>query len=257
MDITSRPVLVLVAHGSEHRPLATAFLMDLAQALRQTDAMSEVIPLVMRGQPSVSRFAELLQRVPADTPIVIVPIFMGRGHYTDHLVPQALGLSQLVPSRHLIRYTPPLGCHPRMPRYLAALARSHVQRADLVPDRTTLLLVAHGSSRPSGAGDTTKTLAEAVGLTGIFAAVEIGYLEQSPTAESWRERFPEGDLAVLPLLMAKGLHGNDDIPRIFEFNQPGAVRRTEGGRTVILIPGLDLTPDLVQMVLELTDPFAP
>ena len=257
MDIVPRPVLVLVAHGSEHRPLATAFLMDLAQALRQTNTLSEVMPLVMRGQPSVSRFAELLQRVPPDTPIIIVPIFMGRGHYTDHLVPQALGLPRLDPARHLIRYTPPLGCHPDMPQYLADLALSHVQRADLAPDRTTLLLVAHGSSRPSGAGDTTQALAEAIGLTGIFAAVGIGYLEQSPTAESWRERFPGQDLAILPLLMAKGLHGNDDIPRIFEFSQSGGTRRTDDGQAITLIPGLDLTPNLVQMVLELTDSFAP
>ena len=240
-------VLVLVAHGSENRPMAAKFLLDLADAIRKQDAVSAVVPLFMYGLPSITEF----EHIPATSArVVVVPVFMGRGHYTETLVPKALHLD-----RHPdVVFTAPLGCHPQMPDHIAAQALNAVQHAGLSPETTSLMLVAHGSSRSKAAKESTVWQAQAIGRNNLFARVEVGFLEQTPHAEGWRDMFPQGDLVIVPLLLAKGLHGNEDIPALFGFGPDGGVMQDRNGRTVILMPGLGVEPELVRLVLDLAAP---
>jgi sirohydrochlorin cobaltochelatase len=239
------PVLVLVAHGSEKRPQSTDFLHDLARDLREQGAVSSVTALFMGGQPSVTAFP-LIVGAAEDAPVGVVPVFMGRGYYTDELVPAALRL-QRCPAN--VIYADPVGCHPAMPDLIAAKARSVAKVAGLEPGGVNLMLVAHGSSRPGGSGDTPKAMAQAIASSNVFAAVETAFLEQDPRAETWRTIFPEGDVVVVPLVLSQGLHGTQDIPAAFGFGPEGGARR-DGGRTVALASGLGLAPELSHMVME-------
>lgn len=239
------PVLVLVAHGSEKRPQSTDFLHDLARDLREQGAVSSVTALFMRGQPSVTAFP-LIVGAAEDAPVVVVPVFMGRGYYTDELVPAALRL-QRCPAN--VIYADPVGCHPAMPDLIAAKARSVAKVAGLEPGGVNLMLVAHGSSRPGGSGDTPKAMAQAIAAGGEFAAVEASFLEQEPKAGEWRRIFPQGDVVVIPLVLSQGLHGTRDIPAAFGFGPEGGVRQ-DGGRIIALATGLGGEPELGRMVVE-------
>lgn len=239
------PVLVLVAHGSEKRPQSTDFLHDLTRTLSEQGAVSSVTALFMRGQPSVSAFP-LIVGAAEDAPVVVVPVFMGRGYYTDELVPAALRLKQCPAN---VIYAGPVGCHPGMPGLIAAKARSVARAAGVACGQAGLMLVAHGSSRPGGSGDTPRAMAQAIAAMGEFAAVEACFLEQEPKAGDWRRIFPAGDVVVIPLVLSQGLHGTRDIPAAFGFGPEGGVRR-DGGRTVALATGLGGEPDLSRMVVE-------
>lgn len=242
------PVLVLVAHGSEKRPQSVDFLHALANELRGQGTFSAVEALFMRGQPSVSGFGAIVTAAGPTTPVVVVPVFMGRGYYTDELVPQALGLSGIA---HPVVYADPVGCHAQMPHLIATKAQAVARAAGLEPKRSGLMLVAHGSSRPGGSGDTPKAMAQAIAAQGGFARVETSFLEQDPRAAEWRTIFPTEDVVVIPLVLAQGLHGTRDIPAAFGFGPEGGVCRDESGRTIVLASGLGLEPDLSRMVREM------
>lgn len=239
------PVLILVAHGSERRPQSVDFLHALAQDLRTLGAVSSVTALFMRGQPSVASFPAIVAAAQG-APVVVVPVFMGRGYYTDVLVPDALGLDECGAD---VIYADPVGCHPGMPTLIANKACAVARDAGMDPARTQVMLVAHGSSRPGGSGDTPKAMAQAIAATKVFAAVETGFLEQDPRAEDWRRIFPQGDVVVIPLVLSQGLHGTQDIPAAFGFGPEGGARR-DGGRSVALASGLGLEPELSRMVME-------
>ena len=242
MNPSPLPILVLVAHGSQHRPQAVTFLHDLAQAIADRRCFHSVVPLVMRGQPAIGGFADVVAQTSPGTDIIVVPLFMARGHYTDRLVPKALGLCK----GDGIRYTPPLGCHPRMAQYLQNMATG---LCPTPPGATRLLLVAHGSTRPHLAGNTAQDLADAMNRTARFAHVDVVYLEQPPLAKDWGRLAPSGHVLVLPLLLANGIHRSRDIPDLFHNDDPQ--------RHVTVLPGIDVTPDLIDMVLDLAAPHAP
>lgn len=248
MESRNAPVLVLVAHGSEKRPQSVDFLRALADDLRGQGRFSVVEALFMRGQPSVSVFGAIVAAAGPTTPVVVAPVFMGRGYYTDELVPQALGLAKI---SHPVVYADPVGCHPQMPHLIAAKAQSVARAAGLDPKHSGLMLVAHGSSRPGGSGDTPKAMAHAIAAQGGFARVETSFLEQAPRAADWRETFPTEDVVVIPLVLAQGLHGTRDIPAAFDFGPEGGARRDEAGRMIVLASGLGLEPDLCRMVVEM------
>lgn len=238
-----RPALILVAHGAPNFPQSAQLLFDLARAVEQRGLFAEVKAVFMKGEPQAARAVSLV----AARPIVVVPMFMGRGYYTDVLVPKALG----VDADTSILYTPPVGTHPAMPlllmKHVLKTAISHT----LIPASTLLYLVAHGSSRPGGSGDTAYAIAQTLRRITPFKRVELGFIEQEPKAEFWRDKLPESDVIILPLLAATGAHASLDMPRIFGFGAGDPLLRSENGRRVVLAESIGGEPDLVDLVVEL------
>ncbi|MEW5727798.1 MAG: CbiX/SirB N-terminal domain-containing protein [Pseudomonadota bacterium] len=236
--------LILVGHGSARLPDSAAPILALADRLRQRGPWSEVEAAFMKQQPGLDG---ALGRVSAAT-VVVVPVFAGKGYYTDTLIPRTMGLDGAVTRRdgRTILYTPPAGTHPRIPALLAARAEA-VARADgLAPGDCSLLVVAHGSSRPGGAGDTPRAITAAIAGLGHFAEVALCFLEQEPFAADWKRLVTGREMVVLPLLVAQGTHASEDIPPLFT---PQAAAPTRAR----LASGLGAEPELVEIVAEMAE----
>ena len=119
--------LILVGHGSARLPDSAAPILALADQLRRRGPWREVEAVFMKQSPGLDG---ALGRVSAAT-VVVVPVFAGKGYYTDQLIPHAMGLDGPVTRRdgRTILYTPPAGTHPRIPALLTARAEA-VARAD-------------------------------------------------------------------------------------------------------------------------------
>ncbi len=243
--------LILVGHGSSRHPDSAAPILALADHLRQSGKWSEVVAVFMKQVP---RLAQALDLVRARR-VVVIPVFAGKGYYTDTLIPQAMGLDGRVTHRdgRVIHYTAPAGGHPRIPGLMACRADGVGRENGWMPQDTSLLLIAHGSSRPGGAGDTPRAIAAAIAEQNYFAEVVLTFLEQAPFAQDWQTLVKGDKVVALPLLVAQGMHASQDIPPLFGLvsGQTGPVEI--GGRIVRLATGLGAEPELVDIIAEMAE----
>lgn len=248
--MTAPPAIILVGHGSSRHPDSARPILALAQDLRTRGPWTEITAVFMKQEP---RLDGALARVSAGR-VTIVPVFAGKGYYTDVLIPRAMGLAGPVTHRdgRILHLTAPVGCDPRIPGLMACRADGVVRSAGLDPARASLLLIAHGSSRPGGAGDTPKAIAAAIAAMNHFAEVRLVFLEQAPFARDWPGMVQAGgDVIALPLLVAQGLHASQDIPPLFGL-KPGATGPTWcHDRRIWLASGLGAEPALVDIVAGL------
>ncbi|MGE5516302.1 MAG: CbiX/SirB N-terminal domain-containing protein [Bacteroidota bacterium] len=244
--------IILIGHGSARHPDSARPIHALAEALRARGPWSQVAAVFMKQEP---RLADALALVTAPR-VVIVPVFAGKGYYTDTLIPREMGLDGAVTRRdgRVLHYTQPAGCDPRIPGLMACRADGVARSAGVDPTTAGLLLIAHGSGRPGGAGETPKAIAAAIAAMNHFAEVTLTFLEQEPFARDWPALVrPGGELVVLPLLVAQGTHASQDIPPLFNLTagQTGPV--DIAGRRVRMATGLGAEPELVDIVATMVE----
>lgn len=243
--------VMLIGHGSARHPDSAAPMRALAAELSRKGPWPETHAAFMRQAPHPS---EMLESLTASI-VVVVPVFTGKGHYTDRLVPAEMGLDGPITRRdgRVILYTAPVGCHPLIPGLMACRADGIVRDEGCDPRSASLVLVAHGSAKPGGSGETSKAIAAKIAAANYFAEVALLFLEQEPFAAHWPDLVSGKDLVVLPLLVAQGLHASQDIPPLFGF-VPGQTGSTEHqGRRIRLAAGLGAEPELVDIIVELVE----
>ena len=245
----SASALVLVGHGSGNYPDAANPILALAESIRKRRLFAEVAAVFMKQEPPLS---SALSLVKART-VYVVPVFAGRGYYTGTLIPREIGLSGPVTERdgRRVIYTEPAGTHPRLPGLLACRADGVAQGCGWAAKDTSLLLIAHGSARPGGAGETPRAIASALGTMNHFAEVALAFLEQEPFARHWPDMVLGKQVVALPLLVAQGMHAGRDIPPLFGLAQGESGPVTSHGRRVALATGLGAEPDLEEIILDL------
>lgn len=244
--------LILIGHGSARHPDSAKPIHALAEALKARGRWAQVAAVFMKQEPRLDRALDLVTA----RRVVIVPVFAGKGYYTDTLIPREMGLDGAVTRRdgRALLYTPPAGCDQRIPGLMACRADGVVRSAGIDPTTAGLLLIAHGSGRPGGAGETPKAIAAAIAAMNHFAEVTLAFLEQEPFARDWQSMVrPGGELVVLPLLVAQGTHASQDIPPLFNLTagQTGPV--DIAGRRVRMATGLGAEPELVDIVAAMVE----
>ena len=241
--------LVLVGHGSTRHPDGAVPVLALAEDIRRRDLFAQVVAVFMKQEPSLAAAERL---VDAAT-VVVVPVFAGKGYYTDTLIPREMGLTGPKTRRdgRCLLYTPAAGTHPRIPGLLACRAEGVAKAAGMAVADSALLLIAHGSSRPGGAGDTPRAIAAAMATMNRFAEVALVFLEQEPLAVSWAAMVSRRDVVALPLLVAQGMHASQDIPPLFGLTAGEAGPVDSAGHRVVLATGIGADPDLVEVILEM------
>lgn len=243
--------IVLVGHGSARHPESAAPILALAEALRQRGPWAEVAAVFMKQSPRLEQGLDLVHA----KQVVVIPVFAGKGYYTDSLIPQGMGLDGALTLREgrRIIYTAPAGGHPRIPGLMACRADGVARECGWRPQDTSLLLIAHGSSRPGGAGDTPRAIAAAIAHHQHFAEVELTFLEQAPFAETWEEVVHGPRVVALPLLVAQGMHASQDIPPLFGLSSGQTGPVAINGRVVRLATGLGAEPELVDIIAEMAE----
>lgn len=247
--------LVLVGHGSARHPDGAGPVLALAESIRKRGIFAEVAAVFLKQDPPLAA-AETLVKAPT---VFIVPVFAGKGHYTGTLIPREIGLTgkETIRDGRRFVYTEPAGTHPRIPGLLACRADGVARSRGWNPAEASLLLIAHGSARPGGAGETPKAIAAAIEAMGNFAEVTLAFLEQEPFAGQWRERVRGKRIVALPLLVAQGMHASRDIPPLFGMSGTGTGPVTCDGRQVVLGTGLGAEPELEEIILDLVRGAAP
>lgn len=241
--------LVLVGHGSTRHPDGAAPVLALADDIRRRGLFAEVTAVFMKQSPTLAE-AEAMVR---SATVFVVPVFAGKGYYTDTLIPREMRLGGPVTERDGRRflYTPPAGTHPMIPGIMACRAEGVAAAVGMTVADSSLLLIAHGSSRPGGAGETPRAIAAAIVAMQRFAEVELVFLEQAPLAETWAARVSRRDVVALPLLVAQGMHASRDIPPLFGLGEGKRGPVEAQGHRVVLAAGLGAEPDLVAVILDM------
>lgn len=250
--MTDDTAILLVGHGSARHPESAKPIHGLAEALKARGPWPQVQAVFMKQEPRLDRALDLVDA----RRVAIVPVFAGKGHYTDTLIPREMGLDGPVTRRdgRVLVYTPPAGCDPRIPGLMACRADGVVRSAGIDPTTAGLLLIAHGSGRPGGAGETPKAIAAAIAAMNHFAQVTLTFLEQEPFARDWQGLVrPGGELVVLPLLVAQGTHASQDIPPLFNLTAGQTGPADIAGRRVRMATGLGAEPELVEIVATMVE----
>lgn len=246
------PGLLLVGHGSSRNPNARRPTERLAAQLAARGGWSRVGVAFWKEAPSLREaLAEF-----DDDDVVVVPNFAAEGIFTRQKIPAEL---EAIGHPGKVALTKPVGAHPRMEDIIRRRAAEAVRRAGADPTDTALLLVGHGSGKPGGASATAYALAERLSKGCACRTVAACFIEEEPLVEHWDALTDAATVVVLPLLIADGMHGSEDLPPLFGLTAadvvetvppllgPMAVR----DRTVWYWRGIGSDPDVLGIIEEM------
>ena len=257
--------LLLVGHGSRLNKASSRAARLVADDLKRRALFAEVRAAFLRDEPPL---LSALQGI--DTPVVhVVPYFACHGHMTAQVIPAELGLEGPVTDRmgaegdsqHVV-VCGPVGDHPRVPAIVAGRVRQVMADHRLVPERTRVVIVGHGTERDTESERRTQEIARALSVHGVEASAEAAFIEQEPLIDRWAERSPATDAIVVPYFMSLGYHVADDIPARLGLNpdDPGLARLGRewpaagpyevSGRRLWYTRAVGYEPEMADLVVE-------
>jgi sirohydrochlorin cobaltochelatase len=242
-----RRTLVVVGHGSPSRPEGTRSVEALAENLRARRLFADVRAAFLKVPPYLTEvFGDL-----DDRGTYLVPHLAADGVVGEALRGALMERTNIV----LCRAT---GTHPDVTRIamqrLAELCSTQV----LDPKRLGILVAGHGTARNPESAERAHAFAEALIAARAGIAAVAAFIEQSPSIGEWDRLLAADEIAVVPLLMAEGRHGADDVARLLgvasgafdvsvegPFAGPFAAR----GRKVWLLRPLGVDPAFADIAL--------
>jgi sirohydrochlorin cobaltochelatase len=200
--------LVLVGHGSTLNPDSSAPTFQHADEIVRRGLFAEVYCSFWKEEPSLR---EVLHMVEGDD-IYVVPNFISEGYFTETVIPRELELVGPITHRSgkIIKYCEPVGNDPRMVDLL--LHRAREAAANVPLEKTSLLIVGHGTSLNEKSAEAAESQARAIRGKGLYAEVLQAYMEEAPFVADWRKNTSQPNVVVVPFFIADGLHSYQDIP---------------------------------------------
>jgi sirohydrochlorin cobaltochelatase len=196
-----RCALLLAAHGERRAGATNAGLRRLAQDLAAAGVAGEVAVGFLNGAPSIVE-AMAAFHLPE---VIVYPMFLAEGFFAGTRLPAAVGAAAGTRRVHIL---PPLGLDPALADLVAGKAAAAARDRGVAAEATTLVLLAHGSSRDAASREATMDLAARLGG---FAAVRIALLEEPPSLAEVLDGIA-GPAVVVGLFAGEGLHGGEDLP---------------------------------------------
>jgi uroporphyrin-III C-methyltransferase len=249
--------LVLAAHGSRRDPAANALVRRLAESLRGRRLFDEVAVAFHQGEPG---FDTVLDELVADE-VTVVPFLTSAGHYSEVVLPEALGRNRRFAEVRL-RQTPPVGTHagvaPLVARRVTELLRE--QRAER--DTVALVLVGHGTARHPQSRAATEHLADTLRRRRVAGEVVAAFIDDEPPVDAVVARLQQQTVLVVPFLIGGGAHVLEDIPKLVGLAEGSDPRRgSVAGQLFLIDDAVGTYAGMEEIVVDLarrhTPPPAP
>jgi sirohydrochlorin ferrochelatase len=201
--------VLLAAHGERHERCANEDIARLAAALRARNLVADVAFGFIKGTPTI---AEAIRRLVARY-VIVYPLFLSNGYFTRVRLPQLLDEAMVHDKDRIIRVLPPLGLDPSLPGVVIERLVGTARVARLTPSRTSVVLLAHGSSTDPASRVVAQQLAERLRQHGQFGAVCTALLAEPPSLCEVVAELP-GPIIVVGFFAGRGLHGGADAHRL-------------------------------------------
>lgn len=191
---------VIISHGSPSIPLPQDRAMDLL-----AEQVAALLPgWTIRGATLASR-ASMVRAFEGLAYPVVYPFFMADGFLTTELLPRRVAAMTAT-----ARHAPAFGSDPAIPALASEAALAGTLMAGLEPQKTALLLAAHGSQIVPASRLATLSLAHGLAAQSAFRCVRWGFLEEEPyLAEAAHDL---GSAVCLPLFTLRAGHVSQDLP---------------------------------------------
>lgn len=247
----SRRTLVLVGHGSPGHPEGARSVEVLAEALQERRIFAEVRAAFLKAPPFL---ADVLDGLPS-LPAYVVPHLAAEGVVGGEALPRSLA------DRTGFVVCKATGTHPGVSGIAAGRLASLRATFALDPARLGVLVAGHGTPRNPDSAARAQALAQALRAARQACEAEAAFIEEPPLIGEWDRLLAAPDIAVVPLLMAEGRHGGDDVARLLgiepddpqldfaERNRPFAGPFAFKGRRLWLLSPLGTDPAFAEIVL--------
>lgn len=234
---------MVVGHGSSSHPDGARSVEVLVEEIRARRLFADVRPAFLKTAP---RLADVLGQL------------KGRAAYVvPHLAAEGVvgeALSGAVQAREDIVACKATGTHPDAVRIAAR--RLGELRASFALDsaRLGVLVAGHGTTRSPESAARARAFADALVAQRAAAEAKAAFIEESPSIGEWDRLLAAADIAVVPLLMAEGRHGGDDVSRLLgiqsaRINEPFTGPFALRGRRLWLMRPLGTDPSFAEIVL--------
>lgn len=246
----TRTALILAAHGSGDGSRANRLVLELAEQLGDSDHFHEVMAAFNLGKPG---FAEVLNDIRSDR-VVFVPVMTSDGYFRDTVLPRELTKNHRS-SEVEIHVTPSVGTHDGVVEILARRAEDAMNRFDLNPAHTAVIVVGHGTERHRRSRLATTIWRDVLRRKSIFDRVEAAFLDEAPRIEELPGMLTQRNLVAIPFLIGGGHHVLRDIPeRLGLRPTTDAVLPLVGrvdDRFVVCTDGIGTDPGLIEIIRDL------
>lgn len=219
--------LVIVGHGSHLNPDSSAPVYEHAARFRERGAFAEVREAFWKEEPSLR---EALRTVAAPE-VVVVPMFVSEGYFTERVLPRELRLRDSHPLdvEKAVWYAQPVGTHEAMTDVI-------VRRAERITDDPAvgpgvgLAVIGHGTERNPTSARAIREHAERLRERDRFEDVRAMFMDQAPFVEETTDHLDCEAIVAVPLFVADGFHTREEIPELLglageypDYENPSAV----------------------------------
>ncbi len=262
--MTSKPhsALIIVAHGSTVNPDSSVPTFAHADEIKRRGVFGEVVCAFWKEEPSLR---QVLHMIESDD-VYVVPNFISEGYFTQRVIPRELELSGTVTLRggRTIKYCEPVGNHERMTEVL--LHRAAEVAPGVPPDRTSLVIVGHGTDLNDNSALAVKRQVQKITELGCYAEVVAAYMEEPPLVSDWAKLTKQPFVIAVPFFISDGLHSYQDIPILMGIeSEPGeAASRREvfrhnpypiAGRELYYASAIGTEPLFADVIVDQVEAF--
>lgn len=201
--------LLIAAHGERGGARENRSVVRLVADLAGRDLATRIAYGLVKGAPTID--AALDDLVACE--VVVYPLFLADGYLTRTALPSLLEASASRRQHRSITILPALGLDPALAELVAVRAAIAAQENRFSLEQTTLVLLAHGSSKSAASRVAAEKLASRARHRRPFYNVRVAFLDEPPSlGEVAREI--SGPIVVVGLFVGHGLHGADDASQL-------------------------------------------
>ena len=260
MDYRPDTALILIGHGSTTNPDSSAPTRRLTEAIEAMGIFDEVCCCFWKEEPHLHNALGCLK----SPKIFIVPNFISEAHFTQTVIPRELNLDGPITHRDgkTIHYCKPTGSHPAMTSVL--LKRAAETAPNLPAQKTSLLLVGHGTPLNPRSADAVKLQASLIAARSIYAEVipcTMEPMDSVPLVSDWAALTSQPNVVVIPFFISDGLHSYQDIPLLLGIREEVGPAASESdvfkhnphnlhGKDLYYGSGIGTDPMMVEVILE-------